>query len=38
MKAEIAIGQVFVDRCIEQVLKRKLGVDAAATAKYGART
>ena len=34
MKAEIAIGQVFVDRCIEQVLKRKLGVDAAATAKY----
>ncbi|MDR3414859.1 MAG: acyl-CoA dehydrogenase family protein [Nevskia sp.] len=34
MKAEIAIGQVFVDRCLELVLKRKLGVDAAATAKY----
>ncbi len=34
MKTEIAIGQVFVDRCLEQVLKRKLGVDAAAAAKY----
>ena len=34
MKAEIAIGQVFVDRCLEQVLKKKLGVDAAAAAKY----
>jgi len=34
MKAELAIGRVYVDRCIELVLKRKLGVDDAATAKY----
>ncbi|MFI4982854.1 MAG: acyl-CoA dehydrogenase family protein, partial [Nevskiales bacterium] len=34
MKSEIAIGQVFVDRCIELQLKNKLGVDAAAAAKY----
>jgi alkylation response protein AidB-like acyl-CoA dehydrogenase len=34
LKSEIAIGQVFVDRCLEQVLKKKLGVDAAAAAKY----
>ena len=33
MKAEIAIGQVFVDRCIEQVLINKLAPEAAATAK-----
>src|ERR1700740_801979 len=34
MKAEIAIGQVFVDRCIELQLKNKLAPDAAAAAKY----
>ncbi len=34
MKAELAIGRVFVDRCLEMVLKKKLGVDDAATAKY----
>ncbi|MDR3417052.1 MAG: acyl-CoA dehydrogenase family protein [Nevskia sp.] len=34
MKAEIAIGQVFVDRCLELQLKNKLGADAAAAAKY----
>lgn len=34
MKSEIAIGQVFVERCLEQVLAGKLGVDAAAAAKY----
>jgi alkylation response protein AidB-like acyl-CoA dehydrogenase len=33
LKAEIAIGRVFVDRCIELVAKKKLGVDDAATAK-----
>ncbi len=33
LKAEIAIGRVFVDRCIELVTKKKLGVDDAATAK-----
>jgi len=34
MKAELAIARVYVDRCIELVLKKKLGVDDAATAKY----
>jgi len=34
MKAEIAIARVFVDKCIEMQLKKKLGVDDAATAKY----
>ncbi|HSW11515.1 MAG TPA: acyl-CoA dehydrogenase family protein [Solimonas sp.] len=34
MKGELAIGRVYVDRCIELVLKKKLGVDDAATAKY----
>jgi alkylation response protein AidB-like acyl-CoA dehydrogenase len=34
MKAEIAIGQVFVDRCTELVLEGKLSAEAAATAKY----
>ena len=34
MKSEIAIGQVFVDRCIELQLKNKLAPDAAAAAKY----
>ena len=34
MKAEIAIGQVFVDRCMELQLKNKLAPDAAAAAKY----
>ncbi len=36
MKAEIGIGQVFVDRCIELQLKNKLAPDAAAAAKYWA--
>ena len=34
MKAEIGIGQVFVDRCIELQLKNKLAPDAAAAAQY----
>lgn len=34
MKAEINIGRVYVDRCLELVLTDKLGPDAAATAKY----
>jgi alkylation response protein AidB-like acyl-CoA dehydrogenase len=34
MKAQINIARVYVDRCMEQVLKNKLGVDDAATAKY----
>lgn len=34
MKAELAIGRVYVDRCLELVLDKKLGIDAAATAKY----
>jgi alkylation response protein AidB-like acyl-CoA dehydrogenase len=34
MKGELAIGRVYVDRCLELVLKKKLGVDDAATAKF----
>jgi long-chain-acyl-CoA dehydrogenase len=34
IKAEVAIGRVFVDKCIELQLKKKLGVDDAAAAKY----
>ena len=34
MKAELSIARVYVDRCIELTLKKKLGVDDAATAKY----
>lgn len=34
LKAETAIGRVFVDRCIEQVLAGELSVEAAAAAKY----
>ena len=34
MKAELAIGRVYVDRCIELALKKKLGVDDAAASKY----
>ncbi len=33
MKAEIAVGQVFVDRCMEQMLAGELSVEAAAAAK-----
>ena len=33
MKAEIAIGRVYVDRCIELSVKKKLGPDDAAIAK-----
>lgn len=34
MKTEIAIGQTFVDRCLEKAVDGKLNVDAAAAAKY----
>lgn len=34
MKTEIAIGQTYVDRCLELEIEKKLGVDAAAAAKY----
>ena len=34
MKSEIAIAQVFVDRCIELALEYKLPPEAAAAAKY----
>ncbi|KVE26043.1 acyl-CoA dehydrogenase [Burkholderia singularis] len=34
MRAEIAIGRVFVDRCLELVLKNALAPDAAAAAKF----
>lgn len=34
LKAETAIGRVFVDRCLEQVLTGDLSIEAAATAKY----
>lgn len=34
MKAEITIGRVYVDRCLELVLTSNLGPDAAAAAKY----
>jgi long-chain-acyl-CoA dehydrogenase len=34
MRAEIGIGRAYVDRCLELVLKGKLGVDDAAAAKY----
>jgi long-chain-acyl-CoA dehydrogenase len=34
MKAETQIARVFVDRCIELVLKNQLNVTAAASAKY----
>ncbi len=34
MKAQIAIGQVYVDRCMELYLEKKLTSEAAATAKY----
>jgi long-chain-acyl-CoA dehydrogenase len=33
MKAELAIGRVYVDRCIELVLNERLGVADAAIAK-----
>ena len=33
MKTEIEIGQVFVDRCIEEILEGKLTPEAAAAAK-----
>jgi long-chain-acyl-CoA dehydrogenase len=34
MKAEIGIGRVYVDRCVELQLKNKLSPDDAAAAKY----
>ena len=36
MKAEISIGQVYIDRCIEQSLANELAPEASATAKYWA--
>ena len=34
MLSEIQIGRVFVDRCIEQVVKGELSIEAACAAKY----
>ncbi|MCC2639176.1 MAG: acyl-CoA dehydrogenase [Moraxellaceae bacterium] len=34
MRSEIQIARVFVDRCMEQVLKNELSVEAACAAKY----
>jgi alkylation response protein AidB-like acyl-CoA dehydrogenase len=34
MKTEVQIGRVFLDRCMELHLDRKLSVDAAAMCKY----
>ena len=34
MKGELVIGRVFVDRCVELVLNKKLAVDDAAAAKF----
>ncbi len=34
MKAEVTIGRVYLDRCLELVLKNELGIEDAATAKY----
>jgi alkylation response protein AidB-like acyl-CoA dehydrogenase len=34
MKGEVAIGRVYVDRCIELVLRGELGVEDAAIAKF----
>jgi alkylation response protein AidB-like acyl-CoA dehydrogenase len=34
MKGELVIGRVFVDRCVELVLNKKLSVDDAAAAKF----
>jgi long-chain-acyl-CoA dehydrogenase len=33
-KTEITIGQVYLDRCMELELEKKLGADAAAACKY----
>jgi alkylation response protein AidB-like acyl-CoA dehydrogenase len=34
MRSEVQIARVFVDRCMEQVLKNELSVEAACAAKY----
>jgi alkylation response protein AidB-like acyl-CoA dehydrogenase len=34
MRSEAQIARVFVDRCMEQVLKNELSVEAACAAKY----
>ncbi|MFO1391125.1 MAG: acyl-CoA dehydrogenase family protein [Agitococcus sp.] len=34
LRSEIQIARVFVDRCIEQVLKHELSIEGACTAKY----
>ena len=36
MKAEISIGQVYIDRCVELALVKQLVPEASATAKYWA--
>lgn len=36
MKAQIAIGQVFVDCCIERALEHRLPPEPSATARYRA--
>lgn len=36
MRSEIQIGRVYIDRCIELVLKHQLSIEAAAAAKYWA--
>ncbi|MEM9257124.1 MAG: acyl-CoA dehydrogenase family protein [Pseudomonadota bacterium] len=34
LKTDIAIGQTYIDRCMEQQLDEALGIDAAAAAKF----
>lgn len=34
LRSEVQIARVFVDRCIEQVLKHELSIEAACAAKY----
>lgn len=34
MRSETQIARVFVDRCMEQILKQELSVEAACAAKY----
>ena len=34
MRSEVQIARVFIDRCMEQVLKSELSVEAACAAKY----
>jgi long-chain-acyl-CoA dehydrogenase len=34
MRSEIQIGRVYIDRCVELVLKNELSIEAACAAKY----